>query len=189
MAGNDVYLKSVPTDTDSDDVRLTDPTNPVSSVITGTMAATEGADVFASAGSEIFTATLAATEGADIFAASGSEIIAGTLAATEGADVFAAAASQTITATLAATEGADTFEASATVSDNADTHDGGNRKRKPIIDVKPGWEPIYGLKTRKRKQIDNIEIAPLVVPGQPDLVAEHYARMREEEEIILLLAA
>jgi len=169
MAENDVYLKSVPTDADSDDVRLTNPTIPV--IITGTVATGQGSQSIAAVGQEAFTGTVLTAQGSQSIAATGSVLTA-------------------IVGDVATGQGSQSIAAILLVSDDADTHDGGGkRKRKPIIYVKPGWEPIHGLKTRKRKQIDNIEIAPLVVPGQPDLVVERYARMKEEEEIILLLAA
>jgi len=62
------------------------------------------------------TGTLAATEAADVAALSGDVIITGTLAATEAADTAAfSGGSTTVTGTLAGTEAGDTAAATGTV--------------------------------------------------------------------------
>jgi hypothetical protein len=87
--------------------------------VTGTLAATDGADLAAFSGTHTapgVTGTLSATEGADAASFSGAERITGTLAATDGADVAAFAGTHTrnATGTLAATDGADAASFSGT---------------------------------------------------------------------------
>ena len=83
MAGNDIFLFSVPSDTDQDDVRLRDPTTLGATALN--LAATEAADIAAFNVQEGFVLT--ATEAADIAAFSVQEGFR--LAATEAADVAA----------------------------------------------------------------------------------------------------
>ena len=87
-------------------------TEAVAGAVTGTLAATEGADSASFIGTAVVlvTGTLAATEGADVAAFSGASyvFVAGTLAATEGADSAIFTGAEAFTGTLAATEGADT---------------------------------------------------------------------------------
>ena len=174
-----------------DDLRQTPDTPNTTGAVTGTVTTGQGSQSISGALLETFGGTVATAQRAQSIAAVGKETFSGTVSTAQGSQSIAASGTvaMAIVGAIATGQGSQTTAATGLVADNADTHDGGDRKRKPIIDVKPGWEPIHGLKTRKKKRIDDIEIAPLVASGQPDLVAEHYARMREEEEIILLLAA
>ena len=71
------------------------------------------------AGAGTITGTMAATEGADVAAFTGDVVVQGDLAATEGADVAAFAGDVVVQGDLDVTEGADTAEFSGTVSDGA----------------------------------------------------------------------
>jgi hypothetical protein len=87
---------------------------PASSDTTGTLAVTEGADTFASAGAS-WSGALAATESADTFAALGALSFSGAFAATEASDAGAAAATLTFHGDMAATEAGDVVAAAGTV--------------------------------------------------------------------------
>lgn len=91
------------------DIKLRDPTTSGGvTVITGTLAATDGADTAAFAGALAHVGTLAATDGADTAAFSGALVHVGTLAVTDGADTVAFSGQVGHAGTLAATDGQDT---------------------------------------------------------------------------------
>lgn len=76
--------------------------------LTGTFAATEGADTAAIAGTVLVSGALAATEGVDTASLAGEVLVQGSLAATEQADTASFAGEVLVAGTLAATEGGDT---------------------------------------------------------------------------------
>lgn len=82
MAGNDVYLYSVPSDADPDDVRLRDPTTAAASAITGTLSATLDAVTLSSAGQVIIDGDLAATLADLTLSSAGQLVIDGDLSTT-----------------------------------------------------------------------------------------------------------
>lgn len=83
---------------------------PVAAVVTGpggasgTLAATDGADIAAGSGAILIQGTIAATDRPDNPSISGGVLVKGALAATDRPDVFAAAAKSIISGTLAATD-------------------------------------------------------------------------------------
>lgn len=87
-----------------------------STAVSGTLAATEAADVFAGAGVLGVTGTLAASEAADTFAGAGVLGVSGILAASEAADTFTGTGVLGVSGTLAASEAADVFSGSGTVA-------------------------------------------------------------------------
>ena len=87
-----------------------------SSSPTGSLAATETPDAFASTGSVTVVGSLAASESADTFASTGSVAVTGDLAATEAADTFASTGGSGLNGSLAASETADTFASTGDVS-------------------------------------------------------------------------
>jgi hypothetical protein len=121
-------------------------------VVAGSLAGTELADVFAASGTVTVSGSLSGTELADTFAASGTVTVSGSLAATEAADTFAATGTVVfdVTGALAATEDLDVFSASGTVPDiiGIDTHDG--------FDTKKKFKKEVDAKERKKRQLVNI---------------------------------
>jgi hypothetical protein len=84
--------------------------------ITGTLAATDGADSAAISGLVLVVGSLSGTEGADVGAVTGDVIVNGTLAGTEGADAASFSGEVIVSGSLAATEGADAADFSGTVT-------------------------------------------------------------------------
>jgi hypothetical protein len=117
MAGNDVFLYVVPSDADSDDVRLRDPS--AASTPNFVLAATEAADAFSASVQDSFQ--LAAIEASDVVAAAVVGGLTLAMAATEAADTLAADVTlQAIGLVLAATEASDTVAADVSAAVSAD---------------------------------------------------------------------
>lgn len=83
--------------------------------VSGSLSATEGADTDATTGNVIVTGTMAVTEGADVASLTGRVVVTGTLSGIEGADAAAFTGTVTVTGLLAVTEGADSFASIGTV--------------------------------------------------------------------------
>ena len=116
MAGNDISLYSVPSDTDPDDVRLRAPS---AGSITGTANITEAADTVAATGTVLVRGAATITESADTVAGAGT-----------------VASSGTITGAANITEAADTVAASGSVRSAAPAGGGaarGNKQNRPVI--------------------------------------------------------
>lgn len=127
--------------------------------ITGTLAATEGADTAAFAGDVLVQGSLAATEGSDTFAAAGDVIVQGSGSPSEAADTFAGAGLVLVQGTLAATEGADTCAGAGTVVSSSTrlTAHVGAKKYRPrfvpskVFDEAPNVE-LSGRSTQSRQE-------------------------------------
>lgn len=118
MAGNDVFLYSVPSDADNDDVRLRDPTTSAGAgVITVSLSATEAQDTFAGTADLVVGLTLTATEAQDTFAGTVGLVAAVSLSVTEAQDVFAGTVGLVAAVSLAATEAQDTASGTAEAVD------------------------------------------------------------------------
>lgn len=116
MAGNDVYLYSVPSDADPDDVRLRDPTTAAASAITGTLSATLGTLTLSSAGQVIIDGDLAATLADLTLSSAGQLVIDGDLSTTLADVTLSSAGQLVIDGDLGATLDALTLSATGTIS-------------------------------------------------------------------------
>lgn len=116
MAGNDVYLYSVPSDADQDDVRLRDPTTIAGAgAITGTLAVTLDAVTLVSAGQVIIDGDLSATLSDLTLSSAGQLVIDGTLGVTLGILTAGAVSNLEIAATEGTTLGALTLSSAGQV--------------------------------------------------------------------------
>lgn len=118
MAGNDINLYSVPTDSDRDDVRLRAQT---AAGVTGTLNKTEAADTVAATGTVLVKASLTKTEAADTITATGAVTVAAALTKTEAADTVSATGAVLVKGSAAITEGADTISATGNVTTGSTT--------------------------------------------------------------------
>jgi hypothetical protein len=117
MAGNDVFLRSVPPDSNPNDIRLRDPTQADSTggVITANLSVTEADDTLSAAATLAIATNLTATEADDTLASSAALAIAAALSVTEASDTLAATAAVLVSTSLAVTEAADTLSSTASV--------------------------------------------------------------------------
>lgn len=113
MAGNDVFLYQVPSDTDADDVRLRDPALAANAGVSASLAVTEAADTLSSSAQVKLQGTESSTEQADTLVSAAALKLQGAVAATESANSLTASAQVKLQATLASTEQPDTLSATA----------------------------------------------------------------------------
>lgn len=132
MAGaHDVFLYSVPSDADSDDVRLRDPTvaGAGGGAITGTASITEADDTLAATAVIALAATASITEAGDALASTAALALVATASPIEADDTLSATGAVALAAALAATEDGDTLAATgalalaavAAITEDADT--------------------------------------------------------------------
>jgi hypothetical protein len=114
----DIYLYSVPSDADRDDVRLRDPTTigGPAGPISGSASITEADDTLAATATLALSATASISEAGDALSSAAALAIVATSSQTEADDTVASTAVVAINATLAATEAADTLASASALA-------------------------------------------------------------------------
>lgn len=195
----DIYLRAVPSDANTADVRLYDPTL-FPGVITGSLAWTSGNDTWAVSSVVLVSGTIAVQSGSDTWSLASNVRVSGTIAVQSGSDTWSLTSSLTVSgavsfagqndtwaltssvtggnvsSTLAWTSGSDTWAASGAVQQ--DQQRGG---------VGPAWDNTRGLtpelRAKIRKQLEE-EIAEPVREAIAAQSKTRFESMEAEERAI-----